>query len=147
HLLAKALQLVEPQISQLEQASDQALGSGADHHLVRSGEGLKTSGEVWRFADYGLFLRCTFADQIAHHHLTGFDANPAGEHFALWRVLLRDRLDHGQTRPDRPLGLVLMCSRPAKIDEDAIAHVLGNEAVVAADRSCDAAMIGTNYLA
>src|SRR5262249_6764710 len=108
------------------------MGSRPDHHLVRSGEGLKARGEVWRLADHRLLLRGTFADQVTHHHLPGGDADAASDHSTWRRALLCARLDHGQTRPDRPRGLVLMRAGPAKIDEHAIAHVLGDEAVIAA---------------
>ena len=39
-----------------------------------------------------------------------------------------------QPRPDRPLGIVLMRSRVAEIDQHAVAHVLGDKAVEARRR-------------
>src|SRR5215472_6055303 len=41
----------------------------------------------------------------------------------------------------------LVCTRIAEIDEDAVAHVLGNEAVERGDSFADRAMIGSNDLA
>src|SRR6185436_2092091 len=126
---------------------NQALGPGPNHHLVRSGEDLKTGGEIWRLADHRLLLCRTLADEIAHHHLSGGNGNSASEHFTLWRALLSHRLDHGQAGPDRLLSLVLMRTRPAEIDEYAIAHVLGDEAIVATDGIGHTEVIGADHIA
>jgi hypothetical protein len=123
------------------------MGAGPDHHFVRSGEGLQTGREVRRFADHRLLLCRTLADQVTHNHLPAGDANPASEHFTVWRALLYDGLDHSQTCPDRPLGLVLVCAWPAEVHENAVAHVLGNEAVVVADLIGDASVIGSDHIA
>ena len=49
--------------------------------------------------------------------------------------------------PYRLLGVVLVRLRVAEIHQHAIAHVLGDKAVEAADRLGDAAMIGADDLA
>ncbi len=44
-----------------------------------------------------------------------------------------DRLDQLQPGAHRPLGIVLVRLRPAEVGEHAVAHVLGDVAVEAAD--------------
>ena len=106
---------------------------------------MQPGGEVRRLADDRLFLRRAFADQIADDHqprgdpdarleLDGFDFE------ATYSV------DDAETRPDRPLGIVLMRSRVAKIDQDAVAHVLGDESVEPDDHVGDGTVIGGDDL-
>jgi hypothetical protein len=52
-----------------------------------------------------------------------------------------DGVDHTEPRSDRPLGLVLMGSRIAEINEHAVAHVLRDKAVEAIDDVADGAVI------
>ena len=49
--------------------------------------------------------------------------------------------------PDRPLGIVLMRLRVAEIDQNAIAHVLGDKAIEAPDGIRDGAVICADDLA
>jgi hypothetical protein len=39
-----------------------------------------------------------------------------------------DSVDQTQSHPDRPLGIVLMCSRVAEIDQNAVPHVFRDKA-------------------
>ena len=57
------------------------------------------------------------------------------------------RLDERKAGAHRPLGIVLVRLRVAEIDQHAVAHVLGDKAVEAADRLGDAAVIGADHLA
>src|SRR4029077_20300553 len=94
-----------------------------DADPARLGQGLQTGGEVWRFADNRLFLSRAFADQIADDHQSGGDPDPRLERNR-FDIEATDRVDDTQPRPDRPLGILLMRSRVAEIDQDAVAHVL-----------------------
>ena len=58
-----------------------------------------------------------------------------------------DRLDHRQPGAHRPLRIVLMRPRIAEIDQHAVAHVLGDEAVEAADRIGHGAVVVPDQLA
>jgi hypothetical protein len=89
---------------------------------------LQTGGEVGRFADDRLFLCGAFADQIADDHQPGGDPD-ARLQFDGPHIEAADRVDDTQPRPDRPLGIVLMRSWVAEIDQHAVAHVLGDETV------------------
>ena len=60
---------------------------------------------------------------------------------------LRHRIDDIETRPHRTLGLVLMGARVAEIDENAVAHVLRDKAVVAPDRGTAAALKRRDHIA
>ncbi len=62
-------------------------------------------------------------------------------------IQLRHRIDDVETRPHRALGLVLMGARVAEIDEDAVAHVLRDKAVVTPDRRTAAALIRRDDIA
>ena len=110
----------------------------ADDDLVRLRQRLQTRRQVRRLAD-DRGLRCgSFADLVADDHRSGGDADPHRE-LDTGRpgdcgIQLRHRIDDVETRPHRTLGLVLVGARVAEIDEDAVAHVLRNKAVVAPDR-------------
>jgi hypothetical protein len=65
----------------------------------------------------------------------------------LWRRQSANRLDHRQPGAHRPLGIVLMRLRIAEIDQDAVAHVLGDKAGEAADRVGDGAVVVADQLA
>ena len=58
-----------------------------------------------------------------------------------------DRIDRAQPGPDRPFSIILMCSREAKIDQYAVAHVPGDEAIEPGDDFGDGAVIGGDDLA
>jgi hypothetical protein len=57
-----------------------------------------------------------------------------------------DRLDDGEPGAHRPFGIVLMRLRIAEIDQDAVAHILGDKAVQVADRLGDSAVVVADQL-
>ncbi len=123
----------------------------ADDDLVRLRQCLQTRRQVRRLAD-DRGLRCrSFADLVADDHRSGGDADPHREldpgRPADCGIQLRHRIDDVETRPHRPLGLVLMGARVAEIDEDAVAHVLRDKAVVAPDRGTAPALIRRDDIA
>src|ERR1700724_132064 len=62
-------------------------------------------------------------------------------------IQLLHRLHDIEARPHRSLGLVLMGARVAEIDQDAVAHVLRDKAVVAPDRRAAAVLIRRDHIA
>ena len=90
-------------------------------------------------------LRRSLADQIADHGEPGGDAEPHAQ--ILMRRQAGDRLDHRQSGAYRPLGIVLVRLRVAKIDQDAVAHVLGDKTVETADRLGDGPVVAAEQLA
>ena len=141
-----ALDLDGAEIVVFEEVADQPPSAGRDHHRVRLRQSLQAGGEVRRLADDRLLLCRARTDQIADHHqpsgdpdsrlqLDGFDIEAA------------DRIDRAQPGPDRPFSIILMCSREAKIDQYAVAHVPGDEAIEPGDDFGDGAVIGGDDLA
>ena len=123
----------------------------ADDDLVRLRQCLQTRRQVRRLAD-DCGLRCgALADLVADDHRSGGDADPHRE-LDPGRprdrgIQLRHRIDDVETRPHRSLGLVLMGARVAEINEDAVAHVLRDKAVVMPDRRTAPALIRRDDIA
>ena len=146
HRPSEALDLDSAQIAVLEEIADQPARARGDNDHVRLGQSLQTGGQVRRFADDRLLLRRAFADQIADDHQPGGDPDARLELYG-FDIEATDRVDDTQPRPDRPLGIVLMRSRVAEIDENAVAHVLGDKAIEPGDDFGDRAMICSDDLA
>ncbi len=144
HRLGEPLQLIAPQILEVEVVAEHRARGHADDDLVRLRQCLQTRRQVRCLAD-DRSLRCrSFADLITDDHWSRRDADPhrkldpgrPGDR----GIQLRHRIDDIETRPHRTLGLVLMGARIAEIDQDAVAHVFRDKAVVAPDRSTAAAL-------
>ena len=140
------LTLTAPRSLILEEIADQPARARGDDDRVRLGQGLQPGGEVRRLADDRLLLRRAFADQIADDHQPGGDPD-ARLQLDGFDIEATDRVDHAQPRPDRPLGIVLVRSRIAEIDQHAVAHVLGDKAVEAPTTLGNGAVIGGDDLA
>jgi hypothetical protein len=54
------------------------------------------------------------------------------------------RFEHGQAGADGTLGVLLLSVGVAKIDENAVAHILGDEAIEAADDAGGSFVIGSD---
>jgi hypothetical protein len=59
----------------------------------------------------------------------------------------RDRLGERERGAHRPLGIVLMRSRVAEIDENSVAHILGDKAIEAADHHRNVFVVLADHLA
>ena len=129
-----ALQLVLAEIGALEQRMDQLAGRGADHHAVGLGDPLQPRREVGGLADHRMPALRPAADQLADHYQAGGDADAGLQRHARDRPQLVDRGDDRERRPDRALGIVLMGMRIAEIDQHAVAEILRDGAVEAADQ-------------
>ena len=108
-------------------------------------ERLQPRREIWGFADHRLFLRRALADQIADDHQPGGDPDPRLE-LGGFDIEATDSVDRAQSGPHRPLGIILVRSRVAEIDQHAVAHVLGDEAIEPSDDLGDRAVIGADDL-
>src|SRR3954452_24265877 len=113
--------------------------------MFGSASPLQTRREVGRLADDATLLRGRRSDQVADHNEAGRNADSG--------LQRNRRLEHAhcrgqlQPRPDRPLGIVLMRLRIAKIHQHTVAQVLCHEAVETAHDLGDAFVIGRNDLA
>ena len=102
--------------------------------------------EVRRFADDVALLRFTRADEFAHDHETGgetdadFVMDAGGDQ-------LRDGTDQGKRRPHRIFGIGLARLRIAEINQNAVAHILGDIASKACDHLGDALVVVGDDLA
>ena len=143
----QALDLDRAEILIVEQPAGQPPRARRDHHRARLGQRLQPRREVRRLADDPAFLRFALADEIAHDHQAGGDADPHLQ----WRrrdgVEPGHLLDQLQRRAHRALGIVLVGPRIAEIGEHAVAHVLGDKPAAAPDHLGDAAVIGADHRA
>ena len=73
HRRREALQRDRAEIAVFEEIADQPPRAGGDDDRVGFGKCLQASGEVRGLADDRLFLRRSFTDRIANHHLPGGD--------------------------------------------------------------------------
>jgi hypothetical protein len=76
HRRVQALQLDRTKVRVLEETAGQPPCARRDHHGIGLGQRLQPRREVRRFANQRLFLRGTFADQIADDNEAGGDADP-----------------------------------------------------------------------
>jgi hypothetical protein len=141
-----ALHLDGAEIAVFEEIADQPARACGDYDSIRLGQGLQPRGEVRRFTDDRLFLRRSFADQIADDHQPGGDPDARLE-LDGFDIEAADSIGHAQPRPDRPLGIVLMGSRVAEIGENPVAHVFCNEAIKPGNYFSDRAVVGGDDLA
>jgi CHASE2 domain-containing sensor protein len=143
--LGKTGERLGAEILDLEQRPDLSPGAVGNDQGARPGQRLQTGGEVWRLADHAALLRGTRADQIADDDEASGDANPNVQRLLCGEPA--DRLDDREPGAHRPLGIVLMRLRISEINQHAVAHILGDKAVKAADGVGDAAVVGADDLA
>jgi hypothetical protein len=93
-----------------------------------------------------LFLRRPFANQIADNHQPGRDADARLQRDG-FDIEAADSVDDTQPSPDRTLGIVLVCSRVAEINQHSVAHILGDKPIEASDDVGDGAVVGGDNLA
>ena len=145
HRPGDALEVLRPEVLQLEQIAEKSSRALGDDHHVRLGDPLQARREVRRLADDAALLRLSRSDQVADHNEPGCNADTGLQRSA--RLEPSYRRDQLQSRPYRPLGVVLMGLRIAEIHEHAVAHVFRHEAAEAAHGLGDAFLIGRNDLA
>src|SRR5262249_46995247 len=111
------------------------------------GGGWQARGEVRRSADDRLFLSGAFADQIAHHHRAGRDANAHCQRGVEIGPQISYSVDQREPGAHALRGVILVRLGIAEIDENAIAHVAGDDALIATDDLRDATVISTDHSA
>ena len=103
--------------------------------------------QVRGLADHRLLPGRTLADEVAHDHKAGRDADPRRERLPVRRGEPADRLDDRQARPHGALGLVLVRAGPAEVGQHAVTHQLGHVPVDARDLAGDRVLVGAQDLA
>jgi hypothetical protein len=85
-----------------------------DEDHVRFGDALQTRGKIRGLTDNRLLLRSTRSDKIADYDQPGGNAHAGLQGSA--GLQSANRLDQLQTRPYRPLSVILVGLRIAEID-------------------------------
>ena len=135
------------EIAVFEESPGDSAGTRGDHHCTRLGGRLQARREVRRFADDRLFLSGAFADQIAHHHRAGRDANAHFQRGLGIGPQISYSVDQREPGAHALRGVILVRLGIAEIDENAIAHVAGDDALIATDDLRDASVISTDHSA
>ena len=111
---------------------------------------MQAGGQVGGLAERQLFLPRA-APHVTHHHQPGMDAQAHGQvHPPLLRqagIELAQGLHDPQPGPHRPLGVIFVGQGVAKVDEQAIAEVLGDMPLKAGDHLGTGVLIGPHHLA
>ena len=133
HWLGDTLQVFGSKVLKFEQVAEELSRALSDDDGVRFSNSLQARRKVRRLADDAALLRCSRSDQIAD------DDQPRGNAHAGLKWASRLQCAHGldqlQSRPYRPLSVILVRLRIAEVHEDAVAHVLGYEPAKRAARS------------
>ena len=103
---------------------------GTNHDLSRPSEPLEPGRQVGRFTRDCLWVRNSFADQVAHNHLSRCDAHTCLDFYFIIEFDTGNSTDGVERSPDGTLSLIFMSLGPTKIGEDAIAQKLGDVALV-----------------
>ena len=128
----------------------QAGGGITDHDCVGRGQPLETGGQVGRVPEGQVFVPPAAA-HLADHHPPGVDADPHRQADA--RVPQQagrqrpHRLQHAQAGAHGALRVIFMRLRIAKVDEQAIAQVLGDMPSKALDHGDAGGLVGADHLA
>ena len=113
---------LRPEILNLEQRANLPTGALGDDHRIGCSQRLEPGGEVRRLTNDRLLLRGTCPNQITDDHKSTGDPNACLE-LDRFDIEATDSVDSPQPRPDRPLGVILMRSRVAEINQYTVAHV------------------------
>ena len=150
HRLCDPVERVRPQVFQGKGALHQPCRHGANHHRIGRGETLEPRRDVGRFAKRQVLVPPTTAHH-PHHDRAGVDAEPHGE---LDAVLCRqtgiqggDGLDNAQAGVHRAPGIVFMGCGVAKIDQQPIAEILGDMALVVLNDLGRGLLVGAHHRA
>ena len=110
-------------------AVDQLRCGLADDHRIRCRESLEPCRNIGRLAEGQLFLPPN-TTHFAHYDQTSVDAEPyrQADAFVLLQADIQrlHGVEHPQARMDRPLSVVFVRVRIAKVDQQAISKILRN---------------------
>ena len=115
------LSSLRPKVLELEEIAEKSSRAFGDDDHVRLGDTLQARRKVRRLADHAALLRLTRSDEVADDDQAGCNAD-AGL-LGSMRLERSHRRDQLEPSPYRPLGVVLMGVRIAKIHEDTVAHI------------------------
>ena len=146
HWFGKALRLDCAEVLVFEETAGQAVRALRDHHRVRLGKSLQPGGEVRRLTDHRLLLGGAGSDEIADHDQPGRDADTDPQRL-LRGGEMPDSVHESKSGPNRPLGVVLVRRGIAEVHQHPVAHVLGDEAIEAANGLGNAAVIRADHVA
>src|SRR5262249_28336452 len=144
--LREPFQLQGAKLAKLEQIANQAARSRGDDDRAGLSQGLQPGGKIWSLPDHGLLLRCAFPDEVTYDHDPSCDPD-ARLKLDGFEIETTYSIDDAQPGTHRPLSIVLMRPRIAKIDENAVAHVLRDKAIPPGDDASNGAVIGCDDLA
>ena len=144
---SKTLQFVRAAVGVFECAARKIARGLRDHDAARFGESLQPGGEVERVADCRLLARRALADQIADHDQPGGDADARRQRPRRRGLQLADRRRDVEPGAHRPLGILLMRPRIAEEDQHAVAHELGDKAVIAGGDAGAGILVEADHLA
>src|SRR5689334_14561264 len=120
------------QAFELEKFGDLSPCRQADDDAPRLGQRLQASRQIRHFPNYCLFLCRSFTNKIADNHQAASKSNSYSQCLTC-RSQPGNLSSNRKASAHRPLGLVLLSLRPAKICQDTIAHVFGDITVELAD--------------
>jgi len=127
---------VRPQVFQGKGALHQPCCHGTNHHGIGRCETLEPRRNVGRFPERQVLVPSA-PSHHPYHDRAGVDAEPQGEvHTVLCRqtgIQGSAGLDNAQAGVHRTPGIVFMGRGVAKIDEQPIAEILGDVALVLLD--------------
>ena len=141
HRPGDALEVLGPEVLQLEEVAEKPARALGDDDHVRLGDPLQPRREVRRLADDAALLRLPRADEVADDDQPSRDPDAHLQRRTGHSDELRRRLDDGQAGLHGAFGVVFVGLRITKIGEHAVAHIFGDKAAVALDEFRAAAMI------
>src|SRR5262249_6574593 len=125
HGPGNTLEAPHPKVIELEETAEKSSRALGDDDHIRFGDALQARRKVRRLAYHDALLRPTGSKGAARHDQSGCDANPN----LLESVRVEPSHCGNQLKPSpyRSLGVVLMRLRIAKVHEDAIPNISGDE--------------------
>ena len=129
----------------LEEITNQQACARVDDDCIRLCHRLQTGSDIGCLPNARLLLGRANANQAPDDHQSGGNPDP-DLRLNTFDLEPTDSFDDAQPRPHSSLGVVFMRLRIAEIGQDAVARVLGDEAVELADHvSHDAVIRGNDF--
>ena len=137
-----------PQVFQGKGALHQPCRHGANDHRIGRGEAFEPRRNVGRFPERQMLVPPT-TPHHPHHDGASVDAEPHGELHTILRrqtgIQGGNGLDNAQAGVHRTPGIVFMGRGVAKIDQQPIAEVLGDMALIVLDDLGRGLLVGAHH--
>lgn len=134
--------------NELEQIADQAAGAVGDDDGAGLGSLLDTGGEIGCFPGHRFLFRSAFAEQVAHDHQAGGNADARLQQVSVDpRHHAADRLGHREASPDGSLRRVFACPRPAEVSQNAVSQEFRDVAFQSRNFPCHRVLVGAHDIA